>query len=160
MRPDPAAEARLFARLAMRGVLPKERVAELFDRARAAAKAGSPVGLSALALKAGLIDKARLLRYFRTDGDDPPDLPGYTYLKKLGEGGTACVYAVRGKDGRDEAVKILHDALADQPAVVKAFLGEAALLKRLSHENVVKGYRSGRLREHVLSFMELVDGRT
>jgi serine/threonine protein kinase len=160
MRPDPATEARLFAKLALRGVLPKERVAELFEQAKAAAAAGSPAGLSALALKVGLIDKARLLRYFRTDGDDPPELPGYSYVRKLGEGGTACVYAVRNKDGRDEAVKILRDELADQPAMVKAFLGEAALLKRLSHENVVKGYRAGRFGEHVLSFMECVDGRT
>ncbi|MHC5212307.1 MAG: serine/threonine-protein kinase [Planctomycetota bacterium] len=160
MRPDPATEARLFAKLAMRGVLPKERVAELFEQARQAAAAGEPVGLSSLALKAGLIERARLLRYFRTDGDDPPELPGYAYVKKLGEGGTAQVYAVRNKDGEDEAVKILHEELQDQPAMVKAFLGEAALLKRLDHENVVKGLRAGRFGARVLSFMECVDGRT
>jgi serine/threonine-protein kinase len=160
MRPDPATEARLFAKLAMRGVLPTERVAELFEQARVASAEGRPVALSALALKSGLIGKQRLLRYFRTDGDDPPDLPGYTYVRKLGEGGTAHVYAVRDKDGRDEAVKILRAELAGQPGMVKAFLGEAALLKRLDHPNVVKGRRAGRFGAHVLSFMERVDGRT
>jgi serine/threonine-protein kinase len=160
MHPDPAAEARLFARLALRGVLPKEAVAKLFEQARAAAEAGAAVSLSELALKVGLIGKERLARYRCTDGDDPPELPGYTYVRKLGEGGTASVYAVRRKDGREEAVKILREELAGEAGIVKGFLGEAALLKRLSHENVVKGHRAGRFGEHVLSFMECVDGRT
>lgn len=161
MRPDPATEARLFGKLAVRGVLPREAVAELFAAAKAAAEQGRPVGLSVLALQRGLIDKDRLLLYFRTDGDDVPALPGYEYLRKLGEGGTARVYKVRHLgEGRDEALKILHAPLATQAESVKAFLGEAALLKRLDHGNVVKGHRAGRFGEHFLFFMECVEGRT
>ncbi|HZJ69581.1 MAG TPA: serine/threonine-protein kinase [Planctomycetota bacterium] len=161
MKPDPATEARLFGKLAMRGVLPRDAVGELFAAAKAAAAAGQPVGLSSLALRRGLIDKERLLLYFHTDGDDVPGLPGYEYVRKLGEGGTARVYQVRhAVEGRQEALKILHAELAARPDAVKAFLGEAALLKRLEHENVVKGLRAGRLGEHYLFFMELVDGRT
>ena len=61
MKPDPATEARLFGKLAMRGVLPRDAVGELFAAAKAAAAAGQPVGLSSLALRRGLIDKERLL---------------------------------------------------------------------------------------------------
>jgi len=161
MRPDPATESRLFGKLAMRGVLPREAVAELFEAAKAAAEQGRPVGLSSLALRRGLIDEDRLLLYFRTDGDEVPTLPGYEYLNKLGEGGTARVYRVRHlAEDRTEALKLLRPELVVQPASVKAFLSEAALLKRLDHENVVKGHRAGRFGEHYLSFMECVEGRT
>jgi len=95
MRPDPATEARLFGKLAMRGVLPREAVGELFAAAKAAAAAGQPVGLSALALRRGLIDKERLLLYFHTDGDEVPALPGYEFACMMGEGGTGCIYRVR-----------------------------------------------------------------
>jgi serine/threonine-protein kinase len=161
MKPDPATEARLFGKLAMRGVLPREAVGELFAAAKAAAAAGQPVALSSLALRRGLIEKERLLLYFHTDGDDVPALPGYEYVSKLGEGGTARVYQVRHvADGQAEALKILHAELAARPEAVKAFLGEAALLKRLAHENVVQGHKAGRFGEHFLFFMEYVDGRT
>jgi serine/threonine-protein kinase len=160
MPPDPQTEARLFGKLALRGVLPKEKVAELFELARRAADEGRQVSLSTLALSQGLIDKPRLSLYFRTDGEDVPELPGYRYVRKLGEGGTAMVFEVRKADGTGEALKILHAELARQPEAVKAFLGEAALLKRLDHENVVRGHRAGRFADCYLSFMELVEGPT
>jgi eukaryotic-like serine/threonine-protein kinase len=161
MRPDPAVEARLFGKLAVRGVLPPDAVGKLFAEVRAAREQGQDATLSGAALRAGLIDKDRLLQYFRTDGDEVAELPGYEYVRKLGEGGTACVYRVRrAADGGTEAVKALHPQLAEQPAAVKAFLGEAALLKRLEHQNVVKGYRAGRLGGRYLFFMEDVDGPT
>jgi serine/threonine-protein kinase len=160
MKPDPAAEARLFAKLALRGVLAKEQVARLFEEARAARAAGQDATLSALALRQGLIDRDRLVQLFRTDGDDVPELPGYAYVRKLGEGGTACVYRVRRPDGGTEAVKILKPELCGDARAVKAFVGEAELLKRLQHGNVVRGYRVGRLSGRYLSFMEDVDGPT
>ncbi len=160
MRPDPATEARLFGKLSVRGVLRAQDVAALFAEARALAARGEAPSLSSLALRAGLIDKDRLLRYFRTDGEDPPELPGYNYVRKLGEGGTASVFLVRRADGTEEAVKILHEALQGQPAAVKAFLGESKLLLSLEHRNVVKGHRAGRFAGRYLSFMEFVDGAT
>ncbi len=160
MKPDPAAEARLFAKLALRGVLPQEQVARLFEEARAARAAGQDATLSALALRQGLIDRDRLVQLFRTDGDDVPELPGYGYVRKLGEGGTACVYRVRRADGGTEAVKVLKPELGADARAVKAFVGEAELLKRLQHPNVVRGYRVGRLSGRYLCFMEDVDGPT
>ncbi len=160
MRPDPATEARLFGKLALRGLLPADSVEKLFSALRAAHAAGQETSLSSLALRAGLMDKDRLLFWFRTDGEDVPELPGYEYVKKLGEGGSALVFRVRKPEGTTEAVKILHPQLAGQPESVKAFLAEAGMLKRLSHANVVKGYRAGRFSGRYLSFMEDVDGVT
>src|SRR5262245_62517690 len=124
MKPDPSTEARLLGKLALRGVLPQAAVAALFEEARALRAAGGEPSLAALAVKRGLIDKDRLLRYFHTDGDDVPDLPGCTYVAKLGEGGTADVYRVRRSDGVTEAVKILKPHLAADAAAVRAFVGE------------------------------------
>jgi len=160
MKPDPSTEARLLGKLALRGVLPQAAVAALFEEARALRAAGGEPSLAALAVKRGLIDKDRMLRYFHTDGDDVPDLPGYAYVCKLGEGGTADVYRVRRAEGGTEAVKILKESVAGDAATVKAFVGEADLLKRLEHLNVVKGYRVGRLGGRYLFFMEDVDGPT
>ncbi len=160
MRPDPAVEARVLGKLALRGVLPQQAVARLFAACAADGSAGRPGGLSGAALRAGLLDRERLLLYLRTDGEDVPELPGHVYVKKLGEGGTARVFLVRRRDGEEFALKILHEELARQPAAVKAFLAEAALLKRLEHPGVVKGHQAGRHGEHVLCFMEHVPAET
>jgi serine/threonine protein kinase len=160
MTPDPAAEARLFARLSLKGVLSRTDVQELFDETARSREAGKPVSLSALAIKRGLIGKARLALYFRTDGEDVPPIPGHDYLCKLGEGGTACVFRVRARDGATWAVKILKPELAGDRREVKAFLTEADLLKRLEHPNVAKGHKAGRLGETYLFLMEDIDGRT
>ncbi len=160
MSPDPAAEARLFARLSLKGILTKQQVAELFAQAQERGRDGDPVSLSALAVEAGLIDEHRLARLFRSDGDEVPRLPGFALVSKLGEGGTAGVYRVRDAEGEDAAVKILHAAVAADPAEVQAFVAEARLLQRLEHENVVKGDRVGRIDGRYLFFMECVEGRT
>ena len=158
---DPSIEARFFGRLAVKGVLPREVVETLFQEARDAAQAGSPVSLAALAVRRGLIDKDRLTKLFRTDAEDVPDLPGHEYEKKLGEGGCANVFAVRrAKDGQRIAVKILHEHVARDEAEVSTFLEEARLLRELDHPNVVKGHKAGRFGGRYLSFMECVDGRS
>jgi len=103
---------------------------------------------------------ARLDLYLRTDGEEVPELPGFRYLRKLGEGATANVYEIRKDDQPPVAVKILHEHVAADEDQVRAFLAEAKLLQRLEHENVVRGYKSGRLGGRYLSIMEAVIGRT
>jgi serine/threonine protein kinase len=161
MAVDPATETRVFGRLVMRGVLSKESVAGIFAQARQCQEEGQPVSLSALAVDAGLIEADQLQRYLVTDGDEAPELPGFKYLRKLGEGGTANVFALRRtKDGVTQAVKILHPDVAAEPFQVKCFLAEAKLLGRLDHPNIVKGHKAGRFAGRYLSFMECVEGRT
>jgi serine/threonine protein kinase len=158
---DPTTEARFFGRLAVKGILTTEAVQGLFRQAAEAADAGRKASLSSLAVRGGLIDGDRLTRLFRTDAEDVPDIAGHAYERKLGEGGTALVFAVRRqKDGARLAVKILHPHIAEDPTEVKAFLDEARMLKTLDHPNVVKATQAGRLAGRYMSFMECVDGRT
>ncbi|MFT7464027.1 MAG: serine/threonine protein kinase [Pseudohongiellaceae bacterium] len=161
MAADPAAESRVLGRLVIRGVLSRESVQELFDRARLAAESGQPQLLSELLVEAGLLSAEAFALYLRTDGEDVPNLPGHIYLSKLGEGGTASVFAVRRlKDGAELAVKVLKPELAAEASMVKAFLGEAKLLQRLDHPNVIKGFKAGRIDGSYVSIMETVAGRT
>jgi len=158
---DPATETRVLGRLVLRGVLSRESVQELFDQARQAAESGQPEPLSDLLAASGLLSPERFALYLVTDGEDVPTLPGHRYLSKLGEGGTASVFAVRRlKDGVDLAVKVLKPEIASDPAMVKAFLGEAKLLQRLDHPNVIKGHKAGRIDGSYISIMETVGGRT
>jgi len=159
-RPSPEQEARLFGRLVTTGVLDASDVASLFERARRAADEGEPTSLSSLAIRSGLIEKDRLLHLFGTDGDDVPPVPGYRYVAKIGEGGTAGVYRVRDQSGGDLALKILHRRLSEDKRSVAAFVAEARLLMRLEHDNVVRGHKVGRLGDRHLFFMEYVEGRT
>jgi serine/threonine protein kinase len=160
MKIDPAIEARVFARLSLRGVVSKEDVARLFLETKQAAAEGRPASLARLALAERLIEKRELIHALGTEGEDAPPLPGYAFVGKLGEGGTSNVFRVKAADGSTQAVKILHREIAAQPAEVKAFLAEAALLRSLDHPNVVKGHKAGRFEGRYLFFMEDVLGRT
>ncbi len=165
MAPDLDTEMRVFVRLVRRGVLTEDAVRPLFQQVAAAQAAGKPVSLAGMAVKRGLIDKAAALLYLRTDGEDVPELPGWTYVSKLGEGGTAHVFRVQRKDARTQevttrAVKILKPEIAADPAEVKAFLAEARLLASLEHDNIVKGDKAGRLAGRWISFMEDIPGET
>jgi serine/threonine-protein kinase len=157
---DPRAEARLFGRLAMKGVLPRATVEELFARARSRAEAGEAVSLCALAVGEGLLTEQRLQRLVATDGDELPPIPGHEVLRKLGEGGTANVFLVQRRDGTRLALKVLHEELAADAGQVSAFLAEARLLARLDHPNIVKALKAGRHEGRYLSFLEYVEGRT
>ena len=158
---DPATETRVLGRLVLRGVLSRDGVQGLFDQARQAAESGQPQPLSELVAASGLLPAERFAHYLLTDGEDVPTLPGHSYLAKLGEGGTACVFAVRRlKDGADLAVKVLKPDVARDPAMVKGFLAEAKLLQRLEHPNVIKGYKAGRIDGCYVSIMETVGGQT
>ncbi len=60
---------------------------------------------------------------------------GYTFTRRLGEGGTAVVFlAVREVDECPVAVKVLRDA---RPELVRRFQNEAAVQQSLDHPHVV-----------------------
>lgn len=68
----------------------------------------------------------------------------YRLGRILGTGSAGSVHrAADLRAGRDVAIKILHPALAHDPAVRARFLDEALAARRISHPNVVEVYDQG-----------------
>lgn len=83
----------------------------------------------------------------------------YRVLERVAAGGTATVY--RGRDlllGKDVAMKIMHEVLADDEAIIERFQREAHTAQRLRHRNIVRAFDHGR--SHGLHYivMEHVPG--
>ncbi|HUH38656.1 MAG TPA: protein kinase [Spongiibacteraceae bacterium] len=70
-----------------------------------------------------------------------PQLPGYTILRRLGEGGMATVYlAIQNKLDREVAIKVMADHVARNPEFSERFLREAKIVGSLVHPNIVTVY--------------------
>ena len=83
----------------------------------------------------------------------------YEVGRLLGEGAMAAVHeAVRATDGRRVALKLLHPALAANPAARARFLEEARLGTRLRDPHVVEVLDSGEADDQVYLAMELLEG--
>ena len=81
----------------------------------------------------------------------------YRIVSKLGEGGMGAVYrATDTKLNRDVAIKILPDALANDPDYVARFTREAQVLASLNHPSIATLHG---IEENAL-IMELVPGAT
>src|SRR5487761_785427 len=71
-------------------------------------------------------------------------LGGYLLEKELGRGSMGMVY--RGKQvalGREVAVKILPQSLAQDPSYIARFIREAQIIAGLNHPNIVQNYDAG-----------------
>ena len=101
----------------------------------------------------------------QTGGDDDPllgqvVLERYVVDAQVGAGAMGCVY--RGRDlntGRAVAIKVLHDHLVDEPAMLIRFRREAQNAARLEHPNLIDVLDQGRTPDHreVMVF-EFVEG--
>lgn len=68
-------------------------------------------------------------------------LRGYRLLERIGDGPRASVYrAIQPKVGRDVAVKIVHAAIASDPAYIRRFETDAQAVAGLEHPHVVPLY--------------------
>ena len=85
----------------------------------------------------------------------------YEILQPLGKGGMGEVY--RSKDtqlGREVAVKVLSQNLADDPQALKRFEREARAVAALSHPNILEIHDSGTDQGMSYAVMELLEGET
>jgi serine/threonine-protein kinase len=74
----------------------------------------------------------------------PPDIPGFRLKKELGRGSLGIVYrANRESDGKRVAIRTILPAAGADQSDIDGFLGQANLLERLDHPNVVKSLGSG-----------------
>jgi serine/threonine protein kinase/Tol biopolymer transport system component len=81
----------------------------------------------------------------------------YRIVSKLGEGGMGAVYrAADTKLNREVAIKVLPDALANDPDYLERFTREAQVLASLNHPNIAAIYGV----EDRAIVMELVEGET
>jgi tRNA A-37 threonylcarbamoyl transferase component Bud32 len=85
--------------------------------------------------------------------------PQYRVDRELGRGGMGTVYLARNTlMDRDEVLKVVNNALLDQPAVVERFLREIRAAAKLSHPNVVTAYTALRVGELIVLAMEYAPG--
>ncbi|KAB8192827.1 Stk1 family PASTA domain-containing Ser/Thr kinase [Nonomuraea phyllanthi] len=85
----------------------------------------------------------------------------YRIESRIARGGMATVYlALDIRLDRTVALKVMHRSLAEDPAFVRRFIGEAKAVARLSHPNVVHVFDQGTDNDIVYLSMEYVPGRT
>ncbi|RSN15952.1 Stk1 family PASTA domain-containing Ser/Thr kinase [Nonomuraea sp. WAC 01424] len=85
----------------------------------------------------------------------------YRIESLIARGGMATVYlALDVRLDRTVALKVMHRSLADDPAFVRRFIGEAKSVASLSHPNVVHVFDQGTDNDVVYLSMEYVPGRT
>lgn len=116
-------------------------------------------------LGSGPVDLSRLERLpTRLDQDRVgaaliSPIEAYELLAELGRGGMAVVYRARQKSlDRVVALKIMAEALAEDPDFVGRFEAEARALAALNHPNVTAIYDRGHAGNLVYFAMEYVDG--
>ena len=85
----------------------------------------------------------------------------YEVIALVGAGGMGEVYrALDGALGREVAIKVLPEAVAQHPERLARFEREARLLASLTHPNIAVVYGLERSPEHCYLVMELVRGET
>jgi serine/threonine protein kinase len=83
----------------------------------------------------------------------------YFLKRKIGSGGSADVYqAFDRKRDTDMAVKVMRQDLADDNRLIKLFEQEAAILKKLSHPNIVRLYEFDKQDRVAFFVMDYIDG--
>lgn len=88
-------------------------------------------------------------------------LGSYTLLEPLGSGGMGEVYrALDPRLGREVAIKVLPDHLADKPQARSRFEREVRAVAALSHPNLLVLYDVGTERGVLFAVTELLEGET
>jgi tetratricopeptide (TPR) repeat protein/tRNA A-37 threonylcarbamoyl transferase component Bud32 len=89
----------------------------------------------------------------------PLRLAGYEVLGELGRGGMGVVYKARQAGlNRDVALKMVLDSDYARPEDLLRFVGEAEMIARVSHPNIVHIYEVGRHEDRPFFAMEYVEG--
>ncbi len=92
----------------------------------------------------------------------PRGRSNYQFLGEIARGGMGVILKGHDTDlGRDVAVKVLDQRLADRPEVVQRFVEEAQIGGQLQHPGIVPVYELGTMKDERPFFtMKLVKGRT
>ena len=132
--------------------------------------------LEALSSKLGTAAKLSLKDEDSEDGGSPVLKPAsdavraalpkgkgnYQLMGEIARGGMGMVLKGHDTDlGRDVAIKVLHEDLSDDPAILQRFVEEAQIGGQLQHPGIVPVYELGLMADERPYFtMKLVKGRT
>jgi len=87
-------------------------------------------------------------------------LSHYRLIEKVGEGGSGVVWRALDQElEREVALKLLSDALSDDPRLLARFEREAKAIAALNHPNIVTVHAVGEDGGHRFISMELIRGR-
>ena len=94
-----------------------------------------------------------------TESPKFPEIPGYTFEKRLGKGGMASVYlAIQENFQRPVAIKIM--AFSDDLLARERFRREADSAAKLQHANVIPVFEVGQSPDVIYYSMQLIEGPT
>lgn len=83
----------------------------------------------------------------------------YIFTALVGQGGMGAVYRGRQlRQGREVAVKILHQEHGTDYAYAERFRREAQMLAHMNHPNIVSVYDFGVVRDYLFYAMEFIEG--
>jgi serine/threonine protein kinase len=98
---------------------------------------------------------------FVKDGPLPDPIPGYTFQKRLGQGGMGEVFLAKQESlDRLVAIKLLPPDLAKDKAYVESFMREARSAGKVTHENIMGAVDVGESQGRYFFVMEYVQGET
>jgi len=104
---------------------------------------------------------ARRAPLFMKEGPLPDPIPGYTFLKRLGQGGMGEVLLAKQESlDRQVAIKLLPAELSKDKAYVAGFMKEARSAGKVAHENVMGAIDVGESKGRHFFVMEYVQGET
>jgi len=94
-----------------------------------------------------------------TNGESSIEVPGYSIIKKIGEGGMANVFlATQHSLDRQVALKVLSPDISQDDSFGVRFLQEAKWIANLDHQNIVPVYEVGKVDNSYFLSMALLDG--
>jgi hypothetical protein len=98
---------------------------------------------------------------FAKDGPLPAPIPGYTFIKRLGQGGMGEVLLAKQESlDRQVAIKLLPPDLSKDKAYVAGFMKEARSAGKVTHENIMGAVDVGESNGRYFFVMEYVQGET
>lgn len=85
----------------------------------------------------------------------------YRIVKQAGQGGMATVYLAHHQElGRDVAVKVMHQAMLDDPNFIVRFKREAQIVAQLEHPHIIPIYDYNEFEGQPYLIMKFVAGHT
>src|SRR5436190_10502622 len=111
--------------------------------------------------KGGTPGTTRRPPLFMKEGPLPEPIPGYTFIKRLGQGGMGEVLLAKQESlDRMVAIKLLPAELSKDKAYVAGFMKEARSAGKVAHENVMGAIDVGESKGRHFFVMEYVQGET